>query len=212
MTCGVLEAPRVPRTAPTDWTASRSRAWRTAITIAVAVAILALTTAEGVRAQPGRRLPEGTITEVRIEGNSSISVEQIRAKIKSRAGSPLDQRLIEADLKSLLGTKWFSDVSPYYDDDPKAKGKGYILIFAELEQVICSGPLHGKQHTYALLDERAPAADRLDRDEALARLVRRFFTSHGLRPRLRATPGADDSTSSAPGVFARPGRSPNDPG
>ena len=56
---------------------------------------------------------------------------------------------------------------------------GYILVFAELEQVICSGPLHGKQHTYALLDERAPAAGRLDRDEALARLVRRFFTSHG---------------------------------
>lgn len=56
---------------------------------------------------------------------------------------------------------------------------GYILIFAELEQVVCSGPLHGKQHTYALLDERAPAAAPLDRDEALARLVRRFFTSHG---------------------------------
>lgn len=56
---------------------------------------------------------------------------------------------------------------------------GYILIFAELEQVVCSGPLHGKQHTYALLDERAPEADPLDRDEALARLVRRFFTSHG---------------------------------
>lgn len=56
---------------------------------------------------------------------------------------------------------------------------GYVLIFAELEQVVCSGPLHGKQHTYALLDERAPAAGRLDRDEALARLVTRFFTSHG---------------------------------
>ncbi|TDC56702.1 winged helix DNA-binding domain-containing protein [Jiangella ureilytica] len=56
---------------------------------------------------------------------------------------------------------------------------GYILIYAELEQVICSGPLHGRQHTYALLDERAPAADPLDRDEALARLATRFFTSHG---------------------------------
>ncbi|SEF15113.1 winged helix DNA-binding domain-containing protein [Jiangella alba] len=56
---------------------------------------------------------------------------------------------------------------------------GYILGFAELEQVVCSGPLRGKQHTYALLDERAPAAAPLDRDDALARLVRRFFTSHG---------------------------------
>ncbi|MEJ7638187.1 MAG: POTRA domain-containing protein, partial [Singulisphaera sp.] len=82
----------------------------------------------------------GTISEVRIEGKSSIPVEQIRAKIKSHAGSPLDQRLIEADLKSLLGTKWFSDVSPYYDDDPKGKGKGkgYILIFAVKEMPVLS--------------------------------------------------------------------------
>ncbi|RIQ20739.1 DNA glycosylase AlkZ-like family protein, partial [Jiangella rhizosphaerae] len=35
----------------------------------------------------------------------------------------------------------------------------YILMFAELEQLICSGALRGKQHTYALLDDRAPAAD-----------------------------------------------------
>ena len=133
MTCGVLEAPRVPRPAPADWTASRARAWRTAL----AVAVLALTTAEGVRAQPGGRLPEGTITEVRIEGNASIPAEQIRAKIKSRAGSPLDQRLIEADLKSLLGTKWFSDVSPYLRRRPQG-GKGYILIFAVKEMPVLS--------------------------------------------------------------------------
>jgi hypothetical protein len=36
----------------------------------------------------------------------------------------------------------------------------------------------GKQ-TYALLDERAPNARRLDRDEALAELARRYFTGHG---------------------------------
>lgn len=56
---------------------------------------------------------------------------------------------------------------------------GYILIYAELERVICSGPLRGKRHTYALLDERAPRAASLEREAALAELVRRFFTSHG---------------------------------
>ncbi|TMR31332.1 winged helix DNA-binding domain-containing protein [Nonomuraea zeae] len=56
---------------------------------------------------------------------------------------------------------------------------GYILIHAELEGVICSGPLRGKQHTYALLDERVPRAASLEREAALAELVRRFFTSHG---------------------------------
>ncbi|WP_162910033.1 winged helix DNA-binding domain-containing protein [Aggregatilinea lenta] len=55
----------------------------------------------------------------------------------------------------------------------------HIMMFAELEGVVCSGPRQGKQHTYALLDERAPGTLRLSRDDALAELTRRFFTSHG---------------------------------
>ena len=55
----------------------------------------------------------------------------------------------------------------------------YIMMHAELEGVITSGPRRGKQFTYALLDERAPLARRLDRDAALAELVTRYFTSHG---------------------------------
>ena len=55
----------------------------------------------------------------------------------------------------------------------------YIMMHAELEQVICSGPRRGKQFTYALLDERVPAAKTLPRDEALATLTKRYFTSHG---------------------------------
>jgi hypothetical protein len=56
---------------------------------------------------------------------------------------------------------------------------GYIVHHAELEGLICSGARRGKQFTYALLHERAPQARTLPRDEALAALVRRFFTSHG---------------------------------
>jgi hypothetical protein len=58
---------------------------------------------------------------------------------------------------------------------------GYLLMNSELRGLICSGALSGKQHTYALLDERAPPAQarRLNRDEALAELTRRYFTSHG---------------------------------
>ncbi|MFE0152383.1 winged helix DNA-binding domain-containing protein [Nonomuraea sp. NPDC059007] len=56
---------------------------------------------------------------------------------------------------------------------------GYILIHAELERVICSGPLRGALHTYALFEERAPRAASLEREAALAELVRRFFASHG---------------------------------
>ena len=55
----------------------------------------------------------------------------------------------------------------------------HILLRAELDGVICSGPRIGKQFTYALLEERAPAAKTLNRDEALAELTRRYFKSHG---------------------------------
>ena len=56
----------------------------------------------------------------------------------------------------------------------------YLTIHAELEGVICSGPRRGAQFTYALLDDRAPAAGKpKTRDEALAELVRRYFASHG---------------------------------
>jgi hypothetical protein len=56
---------------------------------------------------------------------------------------------------------------------------GLIIMRAELDGIICSGARRGKQFTYALLDERAPQARTLDRDEALAELTTRYFTSHG---------------------------------
>ena len=56
---------------------------------------------------------------------------------------------------------------------------GHLMLQAELEGVVCSGPRREKQFTYALLDERAPPAPPLTRDEALAELTRRYFTRRG---------------------------------
>lgn len=55
----------------------------------------------------------------------------------------------------------------------------YIMVHAELEGLICSGPRQGKQFTYALLEERVPPAKKYTRDEALATLAQRYFTSRG---------------------------------
>ncbi len=55
----------------------------------------------------------------------------------------------------------------------------YIMMHAELDALICSGPRRGKQFTYMLLDERVPATAPLQRDEALGELVLRYFRSHG---------------------------------
>lgn len=54
-----------------------------------------------------------------------------------------------------------------------------LLMRAELDLVVCSGALRGKQQTFALLDERVPQAAPLSEDEALVRLTRRYFASHG---------------------------------
>jgi hypothetical protein len=58
-------------------------------------------------------------------------------------------------------------------------GLGYLLMHAELDGLICSGPMRGKQHTYTLLEARVPPAPERDPDEALMELVTRYFTSHG---------------------------------
>jgi hypothetical protein len=55
----------------------------------------------------------------------------------------------------------------------------YFMMSAELDGIICSGPRRGKQFTYALLEERAFQARKLDPDEALAELTRRYFSTRG---------------------------------
>lgn len=55
----------------------------------------------------------------------------------------------------------------------------HLLIHAELDAIICSGPLKGNKQTYALLEERVSNKKRLSYEEALSELAIRYFTSHG---------------------------------
>jgi len=55
----------------------------------------------------------------------------------------------------------------------------YIVMRAELDGLIANGAMRGKQHTYALVEERAPDRLELSPDEALAELTRRYFAAHG---------------------------------
>jgi hypothetical protein len=55
----------------------------------------------------------------------------------------------------------------------------YIIMHAELEGLICSGPRRGKQFTYALVEERAPQAKVMSKQESLHELASRYFTSRG---------------------------------
>ena len=54
----------------------------------------------------------------------------------------------------------------------------HILWRCAHDGLICFGAREGRQQTFALLEEWVPRAKTLDRDEALAELARRYFTSH----------------------------------
>jgi hypothetical protein len=55
----------------------------------------------------------------------------------------------------------------------------HIIMQAELDGLICSGPRRGKQFTYALLEERVKKENKLSREQALTKLIINYFKSHG---------------------------------
>ncbi|WP_394775549.1 winged helix DNA-binding domain-containing protein [Flavobacterium sp.] len=57
---------------------------------------------------------------------------------------------------------------------------GTIIMNAELDGLVCNGKMKGKQITYALLEERVlKPITKLTKEEALAKLAKRYFESHG---------------------------------
>lgn len=55
----------------------------------------------------------------------------------------------------------------------------HFMAYAETDALICNGIPRGKEQTYALLDEKVPDKGLvLNREESLAELARRYFTSH----------------------------------
>ena len=81
------------------------------------------------------------------------------------------RHLTRAELKALLNR---SGVAA--DDIVRL---AHILLRAELDGIVCSGPRIGKQFTYVLLEEHVAPAKPLPRDEALAKLTLTYFQSHG---------------------------------
>lgn len=53
----------------------------------------------------------------------------------------------------------------------------YHIRFAELKGVLCSGDLLPMKATYSVAEEKIPRTEAIDRDEALARITRKYFRS-----------------------------------
>lgn len=60
-------------------------------------------------------------------------------------------------------------------------GQALMILLADLElqQLVVSGRPRDGTHTYARFADRVPAPRRLDREEALAEIVRRYLAGHG---------------------------------
>jgi hypothetical protein len=63
--------------------------------------------------------------------------------------------------------------------NPEGQRSYHILGYLAQKGVICLGAREGKQQTFVLFDEWVAESRRLERDEALAKISRRYFTSHG---------------------------------
>jgi hypothetical protein len=55
----------------------------------------------------------------------------------------------------------------------------HIVMSAEYQRLICSGPRKGALQSYALVEERVPHARPRERDEALSELAARYVRGHG---------------------------------
>ena len=85
---------------------------------------------------------------------------------KALEGSQLTRREIMTELERL----------GVCTNDARAS---HIMLNAELSGVVCNGSRREKQFTYALLDERVKKSKTYQKDEALAELATRYFSSHG---------------------------------
>jgi hypothetical protein len=100
-----------------------------------------------------------------------------------------DPRHVERSLETLAGLlsgRTFltrQEIGARFDEHDglprKGEQLGHLLLLAELRGLVCSGPLKGVHHTYALVDEVVPPTPALEREEGLARLAHRFFAGHG---------------------------------
>lgn len=114
------------------------------------------------------RIIAGTATRQKnLNLNSEIFDACKKLFIKVMAGG---KRFTRREMIALLESK---DIST-------ANQRGYhILGRLAQEGVICFGPMRNKQQTFVLLNDWLPKTKALERNEALAELTRRYFTSHG---------------------------------
>ena len=81
-----------------------------------------------------------------------------------------NKQLTRGELKAVLEKKGISC---------DGQRMAFILHRASLDRIICFGVTRERKQTHALFDEMVPRTKPKEREEGLAELARRYFTSHG---------------------------------
>jgi hypothetical protein len=100
----------------------------------------------------------------------------VTPEILRGAGRVLEQVL--RDGRTMTRAEVYHELDAARLDSGGGRGFYYLKYWAQ-RGLICLGPRRGKQHTVALLEHWAPRSRKLGRDEGLAELATRYFTSHG---------------------------------
>jgi hypothetical protein len=127
-----------------------------------------------VAAEDVRWILELTAPHINASVNATHKALELTASAVSRTNSLLE--------KSLIGGRHLTrdEVLAIFRKARIPVGgyrAAHILLRAELDAVICSGPARDGKQTYALLDERVQGGKRLSGDRALKELAERYFTS-----------------------------------
>lgn len=117
-------------------------------------------TAPGIRSQMGGRHSDLGLTDAMLDKSKRLLFDALHG------GHAMTRKEI---------TALFAQAGIQNSDNRLA----HLLMSAELDLLICSGPSRGKDSTYALMDERIPAYPVPEMEESLQRLAATYFTSHG---------------------------------
>jgi hypothetical protein len=93
-----------------------------------------------------------------------------------RGVSVLEKRLTK---EQHLTKEEIGELLQIQDNEAEQRLLRLTISYAEVEGLLCNGQLRGNKQTFTLLQEWAPRKEDLHKEEALERLARRFFTSHG---------------------------------
>jgi outer membrane protein insertion porin family len=90
--------------------------------------------------------PEGkTVVEVQPRNNKATPSAKILSEIQTRAGQPYNQAKVTADVARLMGTKLFSQVTPYYQITPDDKVVVYFDV-VEYPNIVQEIRYEGAKH------------------------------------------------------------------